>query len=179
MPARVFQVLRGGQRIGLAPTAGVLGPIMRGKINGYITRGIGAARATYLLRQAGHVFESGQVFDQYARQFTERTIATSVRQLGLNQVPSQENILESEFKVPQRYRYRVKLHTTSDGINIDGEKFISIYSDQLKTKQEAEALALQQWEPITIESDKSFAEGGGSVLGAGLDLIEHNFGASY
>tara|TARA_Y100000588_G_scaffold354609_1_gene409036 strand:+ start:1525 stop:2064 length:540 start_codon:yes stop_codon:yes gene_type:complete len=175
--SRVYQSLRSGRAVSIIPTSGGLGPLVRGFINDQISSGVAAIRSLRNYRTLYGDISGSRFLDQFSRQLFERDYSERVKNLPFDQVPGPGTILESEFKVPQRYRFRVALGMFNEDTGQQLEQFVSIYSSSLFQRQEIEQMAMQQFADFVADKSGILLTQGFTLSSAQLNLVEHNFGS--
>lgn len=179
MPLRIVGSIVGRTVRGIVPVSGTLGPIARSFINADVANGIPAIQSVRRYRDAIGPIDFSKYMDQFARQFYERDFGLKTLKMGLTDVPTKDIILETQFKTPEKYRYRVLVNLHNEQTGAFEERMWSVYSNQLGSRQEIEIAALSAAAQEFEERYPTLFNDGFSVSGANLRLIEHNVGSSY
>ena len=179
MPSRVVGLVGGRSIVGIIPVTGTLGPIVRAFINAEIAAGIPAIRSIRRFRASIGPVKYFDYLDQFARQFYEVDFSKRTKELASTGLPDRGLLLETQFKVPEKYRYRVVVNMQNNYTGEFQERHMSVYSDTLGSKQEIEIDALTN---IAAEFEGRYPlmlDDGWTPIGARLSLIEHNVGSPY
>jgi len=179
MPARVVGAVIGRSVRGIVPVSGTLGPIVRAFINAEIAAGIPAIRSVRRFRDSIGPVKYFDYLDQFARQFYEVDFSRRTRELAPTGLPDRGLLLETQFKVPEKYRYRVVVNMQNNYTGEFQDRHMSVYSDTLGSRQEIEIDALTN---IAAEFEGRYPlmlDDGWTPIGTRLSLIEHNVGSPY
>jgi len=165
----------------------MVAPIVKKFIATQIRAGVGwtFARRNYYNAEASHpgLFPavSGTDFaDEFARMYDMSDKSNRTVFVNKDARPGFGLMHETMFKVPSRYRYRVRMEYENLDTGETDFRYVSMYSDSRLTMGEAADDAMRVWRADAGEKYRAMAMGNYVPTGNNqLVLLEHNEGMDY